>query len=148
MPRLAIHASRTLSATFIVASAGLAHAQCVPAPATLQQPTATYSQTCGVGHPPVRAIDNNFGTGWAIYQNTTCASGEFTFDQTPAFEISGYLGESNAGEPYRIAINLHSGGFWGSSFVHTLGLFRLSVTGDDRATFADGLSANGDVTAN
>lgn len=131
-----------------VGTAAAAHAQCVPTPATLQQATATYSQTCGTGHVISRVIDNNFGTGWAIYQNATCSSAEFTFDQTAAFEVAGYLGESTPGEPYRVAFDLHSGGFWGSSFVHTLGLFRLSVTGDDRATFADGLSANGDVTAN
>jgi hypothetical protein len=139
---------RLASLALAAGASAAAHAQCVPVPATLQQATATYSQTCGGGNPVVRAIDNNFGTGWAIYQNTTCGSAEFTFDQTAAFEVAGYLGESTLGEPYRIAISTLTGGFWGSSYIHTLGLFRLSVTGDDRATFADGLSANGDVTAN
>lgn len=151
MPQTAISLKLTRTAAMLVGLVGAAngaYAQCVPAPATLQQATSTYSQTCGTGHPIVRAVDNNFGTGWAIYQSATCANGEFTFDQTAAFEIAGYLGESSPGEPYRIAISTLSGGFWSSSFIHTLGLFRLSVTGDDRATFADGLSANGDVTAN
>ena len=31
---------------------------------------------------------------------------------------------------------------------HTLGRFRISVTTDDRASFADGLVSGGDVTAN
>ncbi|MBU6412234.1 MAG: hypothetical protein KGS45_02065 [Planctomycetes bacterium] len=125
-----------------------AFAQCAPAPATLQQATSTYSQVCGAGYPISLAVDNNFGTGWAIYQGSNCSGGEFTFDQTAAFEIAGYFGESTPGEPYRIVISTLSGGFWGSGTIHSLGLFRLSVTGDDRSTFADGLSAGGDVTAN
>jgi PEP-CTERM motif len=38
--------------------------------------------------------------------------------------------------------------FLHANLGHLLGRFRFSVTTDDRSTFADGLSFNGDVTAN
>ena len=45
-----------------------------------------------------------------------------------------------------MTFDLSSGGFGLGN--HTPGRFRISVTTDDRATFADGLAGGGDVEAN
>ncbi len=132
----------------VAGSATSGWAQCAPTPATLQQATATFSQTCGGSWGPAGAIDGNYSTGWAIYSNGSCGSLEFTFDQTAVFECASTLEPLSPGQPFRIVVSLLSGGNQGNVLPHSLGLFRLSVTGDDRSTFADGLLSGGDVSAN
>ena len=103
----------------------------------LQQPTATFSQSQYGDFSVARAIDGNFSDnlGWAIYPQIG--------PQTAVFETStdiGFVGSSLM--TFTLSQLLQPNGF------HTLGRFRLSVTTDNRALFADGLSTAGDVTAN
>ena len=136
-------------ALHLLTLAGTATAQCVTAsPVGLQSATATLSQTCGGSWVVSRAIDTHPVTGWAIYENASCGSLEFTFNQTAAFETVTNIVDAAPGQPVVLEISLFSGGFQGNVAPHSLGLFRLSVTGDARSTFADGLSSGGDVTAN
>ena len=136
-------------ALHLLTLAGTANAQCVPAtPVGLQFATATLSQSCGGSWVVSRAIDTNPVTGWAIYENASCGSLEFTFNQTAAFETVTNIVDAAPGQPVVLEISLFSGGFQGNVAPHSLGLFRLSVTGDGRSTFADGLQTGGDVGAN
>jgi hypothetical protein len=136
-------------ALHLVALVGTTHAQCVTAtPVGLQSATATFSQTCGGSWLISRTLDSNPATGWAIYESGSCGSLEFTFNQTAAFETATDIVDAAPGQPVVLEISLFSGGFQGNVAPHTLGLFRLSVTGDARSTFADGLATGGDVTAN
>jgi len=116
------------------AAALLAAALC-PSPAsaafTLQNPTATFSQT---GFGAAATIDGNPGTGWAIDPQERTS-------QTIVWETQtnqGFVGGTN------LTFSIQQA--FGDS--HTIGRFRLSVTTDDRSLFADGLGTGGDVTAN
>jgi len=98
----------------------------------LQNATATFSQ----GEFEVKkAIDGvlNDDRGWAIYPNITA--------QTAVFETLTDVGFSGGTELTFLMYQQHS------NPGHLLGRFRLSITTDDRNTFADGLSSGGDVTA-
>jgi hypothetical protein len=103
----------------------------------LQQPTATFSQTSFADFLVGTAINGTVvdGLGWAI---------QFGIGyQVAAFETAtdiGYDGGSLLTFTLTHAFTLVP--------EHTLGRFRLSVTTDDRNSFADGLPAGGDVTAN
>ena len=102
------------------------------APVPLQQATATFSQTeFSVWSAADGAIDNQ--TGWAIYPEIT--------NQTAVFQTSTNVGFANGTILEFTIYQIH----WNVN--HTLGHFRLSVTTDDRATFADGLASGGNVTA-
>jgi hypothetical protein len=114
----------------------------------LQNATATYSQTGISGNWFVRnAIDGLYPTGlnsgWAIAQD----GGFVTNPQTAAFETVTDIG-SAAGT--LLTFNLfHYFDFNNAQYgPHNSGRFRLSVTTDDRSTYADGLQTGGDVTAN
>ncbi len=120
-------------------------AQAVPIPLT--QATATFSQT---GFPVGQAIDGIPATptaqnGWAIYPNV----GQ---DQTAAFEAVAPTPVFPGGTALTFTLD-HT--FFNpvpspnpADSEHALGRFRLSVTTDPTANFADGLSTGGDVTAN
>ena len=98
----------------------------------LQSGTATFSQS---SFSPDEAADGVFSTavnGWAIAD----AIGN-TANQTAVWETSSNVG---AGQ---LTFELHFGG----TSLHMLGRFRVSVTADDRTTFADGLDSGGDVLA-
>jgi hypothetical protein len=99
-------------------------------PVTLQEGTATWSQSIGSYFVDyvVDGIIN--GSGWAIspYEGT---------DQIAVFETSTDI------DAVKLDFELHNG-----PNSHNLGRFRLSYTTDDRSTFADGLDSGGDVTAN
>ncbi len=98
----------------------------------LREATATYSQP---NYAVTAAIDSSLDTGWAIatVEGTTSS-------QVAVFETAQ---DVTLGPNMILAFTLKSGGFPGAN----LGRFRISVTGDDRSNFADGLINNGDVTA-
>lgn len=107
------------------------------APVPLQNATATFSQTASGGFAVGTAINGSStdNQGWAIDPQTG--------PQTAVFETATYTGLA---ETNLLTIRLvHAYAAWGQ---HMLGRFRLSVTTDDRSTFADGASVGGDVTAN
>ena len=117
---------------------GLACGPARGAAVQLQNATATLSQAGGwnVG----QAIDGSLDTsvGWAGYN---FAVGQAR-PETAVFETvtdAGSVGGSV------LTFNLFQLNF---NPQHTLGRFRLSVTTDNRNTFADGLANGGDVTAN
>jgi hypothetical protein len=103
----------------------------------LQQPTATFSQTSDGDFSVGRAINGTIadGLGWAISPQIGA--------QTAAFETTSDIGFAG-GSLLTFTLN-HAYTGWGE---HMLGHFRISVTTDNRNTFADGLASGGDVTAN
>jgi len=101
-------------------------------PIGLSNATATFSQNLfGVGF----AIDGSTanGVGWAI-------DPQEGVNQTAVFETNVNVGLSG-GSVFTFTLTQNYG------TQHDLGRFRLSVTTDDRSTFADGLATGGDVTA-
>lgn len=106
----------------------------------LQQPTATYSQTqlgfWSVAHAIDADTDNS---GWAVQRADGFGSAEIA-----VFETVQDIGFS-AGTELTVRLQTH---LVNSDGPHNLGRFRLSVTSDDRSSFADGLGIDGDVTAN
>ena len=111
------------------------------APVTLQNATATFSQTDGANLFVADAIDGvtTGTTGWAIRSDP---GGSNPVDaETAVFELATTLSSAHG---YAYIFELyHSYGF---SLIS--GRFRISVTSDDKSTFADGLNTGGDVTAN
>jgi Tol biopolymer transport system component/predicted Ser/Thr protein kinase len=109
------------------------------APITLQNATATFSQTAFGGNPVGQAIDGNFApeNGWAVL------SGSTTSAQTAVFESASDVGFAG-GTSFEFTFSQ----FLTSTPGTLLGRFRLSITTDERSLFADGLSTGGDVTAN
>ncbi|HWQ92460.1 MAG TPA: proprotein convertase P-domain-containing protein, partial [Clostridia bacterium] len=107
-------------------------------PVTLQQPTATWSQTSSGDFSVARAIDGVLGDnlGWAIQFGIA--------DQTAVFETTSNVGfEDGTVLSFTLTQNAYL-----TYHPDTLGRFRISVTTDDRSTFADGQSRSGDVGAN
>lgn len=125
---------QTLAASIFITFLAQAGATNVP----LQQATATLSQTSFGGQPVGEAIDGIFGgaNGWAIFQSGV------TNAETAVFETASDIGFASGGLlTFTLTQTFSNPG-------HTLGRFRLSVTRDNRSTFADGLASGGDVTAN
>ncbi|MCW5553498.1 MAG: serine/threonine protein kinase [Verrucomicrobiae bacterium] len=113
-----------------IASSGLA------VPVKLWNATATFSQP---GFPINAAIDGNTVTGgWAIRESRGAA--DETHAQTAVFQT-----ETDLGYPHGSLLTFKLTQNRGQQ--HTLGRFRLSVTSDDRRTFAGGQAVGGDVTA-
>jgi serine/threonine protein kinase len=113
-----------------IASSGLG------VPVKLQNATATFSQK---GFPIGAAIDGDTVTGgWSIRESTGAA--DETHAQTAVFETATDLVYPD-GSMLTFKLTQNGGQ------QHTLGRFRLSVTTDERGTFADGSSSGGDVTA-
>ncbi len=112
-------------------------------PVQLENATATFSQGPfgGCPCPPSEAIDGIFaGTpslpnGWAINR----FPGDFSLSETAVFQTVPDLG------PSLLTFTMY---FNDPNPGHLLGRFRLSVTTDDRSTYADGLPVGGNVTAN
>jgi hypothetical protein len=126
-----------------------AYANAIYGPVQLQQGTATFSQGVLGGGPysPEMAIDGIFYTdtpccsnGWTInhFPNND-PSQEFTTDEIAVWETVSDVG------PSTLTFKMY---FLDPNPGHLLGRFRLSVTTDDRSTFADGLRVGGDVDAN
>jgi hypothetical protein len=112
-------------------------------PITLQNATATFSQTVNNQNFFASSmIDGSFlggvGEGWAIYDPTYG-----TLAQTAVFET-----QSNVGFATGVDFTFQLHQLYTVTPGHTVGRFRLSVTTDDRDTFADGLQSGGAVTAN
>ena len=111
---------------------------------TLQNATATFSQTVSGSYPASAAIDGatSGDNGWAI---AVWEPGWSATDQTAVFETSEDINYPGAARlEFALCQNWGGGVGWG----FTIGRFRLSVTTDDRSLFADGLSSGGDITAN
>src|SRR6185295_7340937 len=118
-------------------------------PVQLQNATATFSQDPlgGCPCPPSQAIDGIFFTGipgvpngWAIdhFPNND-PNQEFTTAETAVWQTVQDIG------PGRLTFTMF---FLDPNPGHLLGRFRLSVTTDDRSTYADGLPVGGNVNAN
>lgn len=114
-------------------------------PVQLENGTATFSQNGldGVGpYSPAQAIDGVFNDdrGWTIdhFPNNIPAN-EFTTNETAVWQTVPDIG------PSLLTFNMY---FLAFNPGHLLGRFRLSVTTDDRSTYADGLASGGNVTAN
>ena len=120
-------------------------------PITLENATATFSQDPlgGCPCPPSQSIDGSFfpgdpsrgsGNGWTIdhFPNNNPQQ-EFTTSETAVFQTVPDLG------PSLLTFTMY---FLHWNPKHLLGHFRLSVTTDDRSTYADGLAVGGNVTAN
>lgn len=111
----------------------------VAAPISFQNGSASFSQPCAGGHSPDLSVDGDFTSGnrgWAI-ANTCMTPLDDTDPQTAVWETTADFTAS------QLSFQLHQ--LFGSQ--HLIGRFRLSVTSDDRSTFADGLDNAGDVTA-
>jgi hypothetical protein len=109
-------------------------------PLPLTNPTATYSQTLSGFFSIASAIDPDTTTsGWAVQEPNGYGGAE-----TAVFETL-----SNAGfaDGTKLTFQLKTS-YVNEQGSHNLGRFRLSITTDDRATFANGLASGGDVTAN
>ena len=100
-----------------------------PGPLVLQNAAAIGSQG---GFSVSNLIDGNASTGWA---------GQLAGVTPSNTAVVESLQDVVGGGAFNFSFT--SGGFG----QHTAGRFRLSVTGDDRSTFADGLANGGDVTA-
>ena len=113
----------------------------IATPITLQQPTATFSQSAFGDYSVGTAINGTDADnlGWAIANGFAQSTGA----QTAVFETSANVGFLGGSIFTFTMIQTHTGPSY-----HTLGRFRLSVTTDDRSLFADGLATGGDVTAN
>jgi hypothetical protein len=133
---MGIHTKSVRACVFVVIAAGgsamVGVAKANPVP--LQNASATFSQTFDGGYLASEMLDGFFGpgNGWAVF------NGGVTSAQTAVMETVTDLTAP------AVQFDLHQ--FHGTN--HTLGRFRFSVTTDDRATFADGLSSSGDVSAN
>lgn len=104
------------------------------APVTLQEATATHSQTAFGDFRVLLAIDDDAATtGWAI--------NPFEVDQTAVVETTADLFTTGGILTFNLAM-LDAG-----NAFHTIGRFRLSATTDARDQFADGLQSFGDVSA-
>jgi uncharacterized repeat protein (TIGR01451 family) len=103
---------------------------------SLQWGTATYSQA---GASPTGSINGTTtgNDGWAISRSDSSTTAE-----TAVFETAADVGFFS-GTTLTFTLRQNSG-----LLNHTIGRFRLSVTTDDRSTFADGFNFFGDVTAN
>lgn len=117
-----------LTVVLAILSGSLAKADPVP----LTNATATFAE-----FPIDTTINgNNTDTSWAIADPETT-------NQTLVFETTTNVGFA---EGSILTFTLHQE--WPTYHWELLGRFRLSVTTDDRSTFADGQASGGDVTAN
>ena len=124
---------------FVVCLISLVPSETMGSTIELQNGTATFSQLINGGpYSPAQAVDGNFGdpNGWAI---ATSQVFDGTSEQTAVWETTTDLA---AGD---LTFTMH---FLHNNPGHLLGRFRISVTTDDRSTFADGLHTGGDVDAN
>ena len=115
-------------------------------PVAFQNATATFSQTYVGDWSPAKAINGTEADalGWAVGYD---AFGPVNFNgiadpATAVFETVNNLDAIGSAIQFELRFNFTAPAF------HTLGRFRISVTSDDRSTFADGLSTGGDVIAN
>jgi hypothetical protein len=105
---------------------------------TLQNATATFSQTIAGGQPVSESIDGNFANlnGWAVATTSSASASE-----TAVYETAVDLSANQVTFTMNFLTSTQAP-------QHLLGRFRFSWTTDDRSLFADGLQSGGDVTAN
>ena len=123
-----VSGTNTLSGTVTAGRVAVA-----PQAVTLQNVSAQYSQS---GWNAANMIDGNLATGWAD------DNAGVTADNVAVMETATNL--NPAGGLTELTFNIYTG----LATSHILGKLRLSVTNDDRSTFADGLQIGGDITAN
>jgi VCBS repeat-containing protein len=114
----------------------------VPAPVVLQNATAQFSQAGFSLDAVIDGNDNPAANSTASWANAAGAAPDDSHANTAVFET--VTNVNPAGATGELVFRITSGDF----ATHLLGKFRLSVTSDDRSTFADDLDINGDVTAN
>lgn len=104
----------------------------VAATVSIQNGTADFSQT---GYTPAGTYDNNLTTGWGV-------AGQVTSNKTAVWEA---VNDVVAPGGSNLTFTLIMGNI---SPQHTFRHFRLSVTGDHRDNFADGVfPTGGDISA-
>jgi hypothetical protein len=137
-----IHTPKIFRASALLALAVLiaSSSPLVAALVTLQNPTATFSQTSFGGFSVAGTLGNPTSTSWAVFDGAGVTSSQSAVWETQS--DTGFLG----GTHLTMTIS-HTDATVGISSQPSLGRFRLSYTTDDRSTFADGLSTGGDVTA-
>jgi hypothetical protein len=107
-------------------------------PVILRNATADFSQ---IDRPVAETIDGDLmGGGWAL-RHPVDFQGPVIRAATAVFEAEDDVGFA---EGTRLTFTLTHSELNG----HNLGRFRVSVTTDDRPTFADGLATHGDISAN
>lgn len=127
------HKTVTRNVIVLVASSALTAIDAHGGGVLLHTATASYSQS---SYPVGAAIDGitNDSTGWAIDGGT----GQ---NQVAVFELAS---PQNSAGGFDLTFSLSQSFF----FDHfSIGRFRISITGDDTSTFADGLSTGGDTSA-
>jgi len=124
----------------LVSLLGSAAASANEVPVTLSQGTATHTQVLPAcsSHTPDASVDGDLMSrdGWAI--STDCHAPDACTDQIAVWETAEDFSSSEL--RFRLHQNVEN--------YHYLGRFRLSITSDDRSTFADDLDEAGDVDAN
>jgi hypothetical protein len=139
--RLGIPGSKPDQVNFDDVRLTVERASAISQPVRLTNATATFSQQALGGFPPFLVQETIDGivieqyNGWAAFPNVGGVP------QTAVWESGSDTGFSGGTEFTFTIQSLSYGGY------HSLGRFRLSVTRDDRDTFADGLAVGGDVTA-
>ncbi len=126
MMKMAQQMKTTMSLAVAMGSLTLAAGSANAASVALQQATATGGRA---GFEVSQSIDGNVSTTTSGWYNNTNAN------QIAAYETVTDLGMS------ALSFNIYE-----RSGFH-IDQFRISVTQDDRSTFADGLATGGDVTA-
>lgn len=134
------HVTAAVGFASILVALPLGPVQVEAIPVTLQNGTATFSQT---GFSPGATLDGSHATGWAILRpggDGGCVQPNCAQAETLVFETASDLFSPGGGGLTFTLSQLFGTG-------HTIGRFRLAATTDDRSLFADGLSTGGDVTA-
>ena len=131
---------QTITASLLLSLAGFLQSA-MASPVTLQQATATFSQTTFGDFSVGQAINGTTADnlGWAIESSPFANIPA----QTAAFETATDVGFVSGSIITFTLVQTFS-----NPPLHTLGRLRLSVTTDNRGLFADGLASGGDVSAN
>jgi hypothetical protein len=136
------HTTRTIFTAGVgLGLAGMAGAQCVPAPVALQQATGTWTQPCAGAYRPANTIDGDTRTSWAL--GRCDGAPDQTLTESLVFETTTDI----VGLGASLELALFSGRFdpcCGGGMM-TLGRFRVCVTGMSRQEFADGRSIGGQI---
>lgn len=123
----------------LFAAQGLA--QCPLEDVVLQSGTASFTQDCG-GYAPAFAIDASPVTAWAL--GRCSGGGDTSRSESLVFETSEDFGGPG---PTRLVFEIHSGGAFagGGGGNLSVGRVLISYTQADRANFANGLAAGGQL---
>ena len=135
--------SQTLTLLTACLAFGLGHAraQCPLVDVTLQNATASFTQDCG-SYAPAFAVDASPATAWAL--GHCSGGGDTTLSESLVFETSADFGGPGL---TRLVVEIFSGGAFNGAGGGNLsvGRFLLSFTQADRADFANGARAGGQL---